>query len=138
MSARFVADASVAIGWVIGSQATDLTRKALSLAVEGAEVHVPPLWFFEVANSLLVAVRRKLLSEADLRAGVDAALHFQMILDSLATNQALGETFELARRFGLTGYDATYLELSRRLALPLATRDVALGAAAKKCGVALL
>jgi predicted nucleic acid-binding protein len=35
----------------------------------------------------------------------------------------------------LTGYDAAYLELAMRLGVPLATKDKALGRAAKRLGV---
>jgi len=44
---------------------------------------------------------------------------------------------ELARRFKLSAYDATYLELAMRLRLPLACRDGLLKAALPKAGVAL-
>ena len=44
----------------------------------------------------------------------------------------------LADRFGLTPYDAAYLELAQRRTLPLATLDGRLRAAAPALGVALL
>jgi predicted nucleic acid-binding protein len=44
----------------------------------------------------------------------------------------------LADRFALTPYDAAYVELAQRLALPLATLDDPLRAAATALGVALL
>ena len=47
-------------------------------------------------------------------------------------------TRRLADRFGLTSYDASYLELAQRLGLPLASREKALRAAAAGAGVDLL
>jgi predicted nucleic acid-binding protein len=44
----------------------------------------------------------------------------------------------LARRFGLTAYDAAYLELAKRKGLPLATFDKELIEAAAQEGVALV
>ncbi len=44
----------------------------------------------------------------------------------------------LAERHGLTAYDAAYLELALRLALPLASTDAALVAAAREEGVGLV
>jgi len=44
----------------------------------------------------------------------------------------------LAMRFGLTSYDAAYLELAMRLQLPIATRDHALADAAWAAGVGVL
>ena len=43
----------------------------------------------------------------------------------------------LARRFSLSAYDATYLELALRLALPIAARDGPLCKAAPRAGVAI-
>jgi predicted nucleic acid-binding protein len=44
----------------------------------------------------------------------------------------------VSRDQGLTSYDAAYLELAMRSGLPLATRDVALRAAAERAGVTLV
>jgi predicted nucleic acid-binding protein len=49
----------------------------------------------------------------------------------------MGDILSLARDQNLSVYDAAYLELSIREALPLATRDRILAAAAKRCGVPL-
>ena len=54
MSAAFVLDASVAFAWVLPSQASATTEALLARVEEGDEVVVPPLWFQEVANGLLV------------------------------------------------------------------------------------
>jgi predicted nucleic acid-binding protein len=45
---------------------------------------------------------------------------------------ALGEIARLAEKYGLTIYDATYLELAIRRRLPLASRDTRI------CGVTTL
>ena len=44
-------------------------------------------------------------------------------------------TLQLARRYKLSAYDASYLELALRLGMPLATLDEDLKKAAKKAGV---
>ncbi len=47
-------------------------------------------------------------------------------------------TLGLADRFGLTVYDAAYLELARRRGVPLATVDEALRCAGRALGVPML
>ena len=47
--AAFVADASVAIAWVIPSQASAASRRLLDEVSAGAIFAVPTLWAFEVA-----------------------------------------------------------------------------------------
>ena len=56
-------------------------------------------------------------------------------VDSATFAQALPDTLQLARRYKLSSYDASYLELALRLGMPLATLDEDLQKAAKKAGV---
>jgi predicted nucleic acid-binding protein len=56
-------------------------------------------------------------------------------VDTATFPQALTETLRLARRHGLSSYDASYLELALRNGLPLATLDERLGKAARAAGV---
>ena len=51
---------------------------------------------------------------------------------------AASELLALALRFGLSSYDAAYLEVALRRQVPLATQDAALGAAAAACGVGIV
>jgi predicted nucleic acid-binding protein len=85
-----------------------------------------------------VAVRRGRI-EATFR---DAALADLTLLDittdQLTDGQAWRETLALAETFGLTLYDAAYLELAQRRKLPLATLDRQLHDAALKAGTRTL
>ena len=56
-------------------------------------------------------------------------------VDAATFAHALSDTLQLARRYKLSSYDASYLELALRLGLPLATLDEDLQRAAKKAGV---
>ena len=56
-------------------------------------------------------------------------------VDHQPAGRIFGAAKELAERYGLTVYDACYLELALRRQLPLATADRHLRAAAKKAGV---
>ena len=46
--------------------------------------------------------------------------------DTRTAERALGDTLQLARRFKLSSYDASYLELAMREGLPLATQGTPL------------
>lgn len=138
MSDPFVIDSSVGIGWVHPSQANELTKRLLEDAKGGAVIYVPSLWHLEIANALLVFVRRKLISEAQREIGLTLLSQLRVIIDDQTNRLAFSAISELAAKHSLSAYDAAYLELSRRKSLPLATRDEALRAAAKKIGVKLL
>ena len=70
MTEAFIADASVAIGWVHPVQATRETAAMLDAIEAGAVLEVPALWPLEVVNALTVLVRRRRLSEEDRRIGL--------------------------------------------------------------------
>lgn len=138
MSGPFVTDSSVGIGWIHPSQATELTKELLEEAKNGTAVYVPALWHLEVANGLLVAVRRRLMTEAQRGLGLTLLSQLRIIIDDETNRLAFSIISELAVKHSLSVYDAAYLEVARRKSLPLGTRDEALRAAAKKSGVKLL
>jgi predicted nucleic acid-binding protein len=138
VSDPFVADSSVGIGWIHPSQSSELTRRLLEEAKNGAVIYVPALWHLEIANALLVAVRRKLITEGQRAVGLTLLSQLRVIIDDETNRLAFSIVSELAARHSLSVYDAAYLELARRKSVPLATRDEPLKAAAKRSGVKLL
>ncbi len=138
MTGAFVVDSSVAIAWGVPSQASEGAAKLLEDVLAGSPVVVPVLWAFEVANSLLVLWRRRVIQQEQYeRARWDLA-HLESILDEEGPRLALENISTMAREHTLTVYDAVYLELALRRGLPLATRDAALNKAAKRAGVRTL
>ncbi len=103
---------------------------------EGATV--PHSWHLEVADSLTVAVRRKRVSQAFRDDVLKDLAEFDISVDSDTAANAWGATVRLADLYGLTVYDAAYLELAQRLRLPLATLDRDLAKAARAAGIEIL
>jgi predicted nucleic acid-binding protein len=130
----FVLDASVAIGWFVPQQATAYTNRMRRLARK-EPLHVPAVWPLEIANALCVLQRRGNLTEraartaADLLGGLEVTLHQGKL--------SIPALRELAERYGLSAYDASYLDLAISLHLPLACRDSALMRALPVAGVRL-
>jgi predicted nucleic acid-binding protein len=132
-----VLDASVAIAALIEEEQSDGARHILRQIIDESAT-VPPLWFFEVGNVLLLAGRRRSLSASTRREHLEDLSRLPIVVDYATTDQAWHATMELAERHSLTLYDAAYLELSLRLGLPLASFDAALRKAAKAANVRLL
>jgi predicted nucleic acid-binding protein len=99
---------------------------------------VPSLWRIEVANSLSVNLRRGRITPQRRRESLDDLKLLLIYCDQETHDHVWGRTLELADLHRLTVYDATYLELALRLALPLATLNEELRAAAQQEGVPLL
>jgi predicted nucleic acid-binding protein len=128
-----ILDASYAIALALEEgDLSDLSEVTDILANEGAVV--PPLWRLEVANSLLMAVRRGRIGPPRA-AEIFAELEVLRITDDVGFITAWRTTYALAERYALTVYDAAYLELAMRLGARLASRDRQLAQAARKQGL---
>jgi predicted nucleic acid-binding protein len=96
---------------------------------------VPSLWSLEVGNVLLIAERKKRITSEQRQKAIHTLTELPIIIDEMTSEHAWLETMELAERYDLTLYDASYLELSLRRSLPLATFDNSLKRAANLAGV---
>jgi len=118
----FVLDTSVALAWLLADEQSAAVD-ALIDRLSSETAHVPEIWPLEVGNALLVALRRGRIGEPDLAKLTRGLSALPIEVDHDTEGRALGDTLGLARRLGLTTYDASYLELARRRSLPLATLD---------------
>ena len=137
MTKTFIADASVAIGWVHPAQATKETAAMLDAMAAGAVVEVPALWPLEVANALSVLERRRKLTEEERRAGLGWLRGIRLRVDHDMASLAFTTLSELASAHNLSVYDAAYLELAQRRRLVLGCKDGPLREAARTSGVGL-
>jgi predicted nucleic acid-binding protein len=137
MTQAFVADASVAIGWVHPAQATSETAAMLDAIEAGALLEVPAVWPLEVSNALTVLVRRRKLAEEDRQTGLGWLRALPVRIDHEMASLAFSKLSELASTYKLSVYDATYLELAERRTLALACKDGPLRKAARQRGVQL-
>jgi prevent-host-death family protein len=132
---NFVVDASFALAWVLKDESTVETDKILDLLGRGSKAFVPALWRWEIANALLNVERRKRATKAEVGRHLSLLQSFPIDVDEAAVNGAWNATLLLAQQYGLTSYDAAYLELAIRRGLPLASLDTDLQAAAKAAKV---
>jgi len=133
----FILDSSLTIAWLVPDERSAPTQILLERAGENGAV-VPDFWRLEIGNALLLATRRKRLTIPQRAAALRHLASLPIEVDSETSPHAWNATLELADRFHLTLYDACYLELAQRRALPLATLDKDLRAAGRKLGIPLL
>jgi len=138
MTNGFVLDASVTIRWALqDGSATDRAYADLVLDSfeKGAIARVPALWYTETIHVLRCAEDDGKFGESAMTEFVYRLGQLQIELDAAAPSGVQLPVAAISREFKLSGYDAQYLELSRRLNLPIATLDKDLRKAAKKAGV---
>ena len=132
-----VIDGSTAIGFLMQDEQDADALKSLAIIESGTPTYVPAYWCVEVANGLVMAERRKRASQADITEALNLVAALPVIEDDETARRVGSDTTALARQYGLTIYDACYLELAMRRGAALATSDHALAKAAKAAGVAI-
>jgi predicted nucleic acid-binding protein len=115
-----VVDASIVLAWGLPDESSAYADAVLSV-VEREGLHVPELWPREVANGLAF-----LTALSHLRIEVEEAPDALIVIrDGTAA----------AMRYGLTAYDAAYVDLAEREGLILATIDKPMREAAERSGI---
>ena len=133
----FVLDNSVAVVWGFEDKDSAYADKTLELLdTDGALA--PAIWPLEVANAILTGERRGRLSVADTARFLELLGGLPITVEDIALAGTLGTVLDVGRTYGLTSYDASYLELAMRRGLPLATLDGRLADAAGRAGVKLV
>lgn len=134
MFPRFVLDNSVVMAWCFEDEGNPYVDAVLN-SMETVEAMVPAIWPLELGNALLVAERKKRLSEASVVRFLSLVGTLPILVEQEAPERMLKEILSLARDRGLSTYDASYLDLAMRLGLPIATQDDSLKKAAQKVRV---
>jgi predicted nucleic acid-binding protein len=132
-----VLDGSFALSVLLQDEFSAAALRALSVVrtIPAESRFVPSHFWIEVTNALLMAERRKRVSQADMAQSLQLAFALPVVTDDETSHRCPKDTLALAREFRLTIYDAAYLELAIRRGAGLATLDKALARAAAAAGV---
>ena len=135
----FVLDNSVTMRWCFDIDAHHYADAILQRLGTGDDrAFVPVVWCYEVSAVLARAQRTAALPDQKVRAFLASLQVLPITVDAHSGECVLSNVHPLATNYGLTSYDAAYLELAQRLSLPLATLDIDLLKACQAAGVALL
>lgn len=134
----WVLDASLALSLGLPDESSARAERFLRELAPRTPLWVPSLWWYEIANALLAAERRKRLSEAAGLGLLELYRSLPLETDAAEGPDVLWRLRALGREHGLSAYDAAYLELAARRQSGLASLDKALVSAARKAGVRTL
>ncbi|MGA3263421.1 MAG: type II toxin-antitoxin system VapC family toxin [Terracidiphilus sp.] len=132
-----VLDASMTLAWQFKrADAAEilLAEKALEYLLS-AQATVPAIWYAEVASGVLRGERQGVISATQSVYFLNELSQAEIVADEISPRARQASVLDLARTYGLTVYDATYLELAIRRGAILATFDQKLAAAARTAGV---
>ena len=132
-----VLDCSVALAWVLPDEGSKYADRLLSKLGGKSLFWVPALWWYELANALTIAGRRKRISESDLLHSIEIYGELPIQTDYELSFDKVLRFNMIAQKYSLSAYDAAYLELAQRRGIGLATIDQNLVRAAKKTGIVI-
>lgn len=124
--------------WCCEDETTKASEEMLDWAKEGSVLHVPSLWGWEIMNAVGVAVRRRRITAERGKKFLEQLAVLNFKIDQPPQVPDFPRLHDLATMHQLTSYDVAYLDLAKRLSLPLATRDGELEKAAVSEGIEVL
>ncbi|NVL90650.1 MAG: type II toxin-antitoxin system VapC family toxin [Desulfobacterales bacterium] len=136
MSENFVVDNSVVMTWCFSDETNKYSDAVLD-RLNTATAFVPSIWPLEIGNVLLVAERRKRLSEADSTRFVALIAELPIVIEQEQPERMMKDILALARKHKISTYDASYIDLAMRKGLPIASLDKDLRRAARRSRVAI-
>ncbi|MFA0751661.1 MAG: hypothetical protein SLRJCFUN_002064 [Candidatus Fervidibacter sp.] len=120
--ARVVVNASVSVKWFNTNEPyAHQARTLLQDFLDGrVELHVPELWFYEMAQAISRAINRSVLTETE---GVAAVALIGRLGLRVHPNPSWQLVFTFARQNRIQVYDAVYVLLASELGCDLWTAD---------------
>lgn len=133
MSNVVVVDASVALSWLLPGKETDKTLILRNRAVKDRAVKllVPPIFWYEVANVLWVAVKRGRIVKSVAIEALNALLDFQF--DIAVTDPAVNISISFDQNIAV--YDSAYLSVAQSYNANLWTIDKGLAKTAQNLNI---
>lgn len=131
----WVLDSSIALALALPDEISERADHFFRRITGESLLWVPALWWYEIANALIGAQRRKRLTEKDRMRLIELYRMLPIQTDIVLDSDAMYRFHSLAMEHELSAYDAAYLELAQRRGLGLATLDRRLHSAALKAGV---
>ena len=139
-----VVDASFMAAYFLGlftgketsrEQGFSKAREAISAIVsQNGQFFVPNIFFYEMGNILYIAAHKRITKTERHEIEYDL-FELPIVIDGNCDTALMMRIQEFADTYSLSFYDASYLELSGRLQLPLLTFDSALENASRTEGV---
>lgn len=124
--------------WCCEDETTPASEEMLEWAMEGSELHVPSVWTWEILNAMAVAIKRRRITADRGKEFLEQLATLNLKIDGPPQVPDFPRLHSLAYSHLLTAYDVAYLDLAKRLSLPLATRDDDLKKAARAEGIEVL
>jgi len=132
---KFVIDCSIAIAFFFKDERTEKIDKLFESIKKSndIEIFVPSIFYSEFLNVMLIGERRKRTNYETIKKSLKIIKEFNLVQENFEGYEL--KVLDLAKKYDLSIYDASYLELAVRKNIPLISQDKKLIKATKKCGL---
>src|SRR5271157_1567808 len=104
---HIVLDASVSLGWFVDDPVPPYSVRVKESLLGGGRAVVPALWHLQMANGLVMAERRGILSTIDTEGALVRVEQFlTQVIETETDLFSVRQTFTSARSFSPSAYDA--------------------------------
>ena len=131
---KFVIDCSFSCALFLPDENSTFVSNFFESLTKKEVILVPTLWWYEIANVLVMAVRRDRINHAQVTEIIELVDEFEITTKEISSFLSVKNIYEIAQIYRLSAYDAAYLSLAITEKAALATLDENLLKAAKKIG----
>ena len=125
------------MSWCFADESTPATQGVLA-ELSRTHAETPALWPFEVANAVASGIARNRITPSEADVFLNRLAQLPIYAEERTHPIAPLDLMPLVLRYGLTAYDAAYLDLAVCRSYALATLDRHLIASAPKEGIRLM
>jgi predicted nucleic acid-binding protein len=134
----YIIDSSLGAAHSLPDEQNDRIDSFFDGLTEQDVLVVPQLFWYEISNVFRNNVLRKRIEAEDVPAMLEGIEDLNLNTDTISGSSFSASLFKLAREYGLSSYDAAYLELAIRTQAVVATLDDDLKGACVKAGLQTL
>jgi len=135
---NYVLDSSFCGAFIMPDERSQKTTDYFEKVSDESMLYVPALFWFEISNLLTSAIMRKRIMLRDIYQLLELLPYTKFTTDFSSGTEYANSITALASRYGLSSYDAAYLELALRKEAALGTLDNNLLRACIKAGVQII
>jgi predicted nucleic acid-binding protein len=132
---NYVLDSSFCGAFIMPDEDSQKVNQFFTVAAEDSLLHVPTLFWFEISNLLSTAIKRQRIKMDDIDKLLELLPQAKFTTDFTVGTAYSKTTALFAAKYGLTSYDASYLELAVRKGAIVGTLDTALSRACNEAGI---
>ena len=120
---NYVLDSSFGGAFIMPDERSQRITDFFETVSERSNLYVPALFWFEISNLLTSAIIRKRIGVSDIRQLLELLPQSEFNTDLSFGTEYANSITALASGYGLSSYDAAYLELAIRKEAAIGTLD---------------